>query len=451
MADMTKMQQIVDAHGGWDGMSDDLYKALGDLKNSGYDWDKISAKSYSVLDTANKTASKSAPSTYKYDTNTQYEDLRRNVAEVGYSGLDDAQKKLFQSQFPASKFARAGGSFEDAVKYVDGNARLSKPMSVAEISPYGGMFGAPIPMTPTSNDKAVEFAKEHPGTVGAGVASTFIPTTIPGFLAAGGVGFGGELADAKLRGDEHPIEFSLGAGALNALTHGLFSVGGKVLSKAGGKIAEAVAEYPAKLRAYEERVDDLKHLKQLDQEAASEISQGFHQNLDDLGMEDYLSKRPMAIQDQMAAEKIAGEAKINAIKDHMLLNDPRFDYASKSGQEFGGTFTRDDIPTTDALEYWQSLNAPLKIPKPPTYPKGFDATKLIESKKLTNLLQGIAGGKSMINDIPVFGSLGQKAAGAVVDNTAVPVAAYKLGGLLQGISPYTAPVGPLIINKIREK
>lgn len=64
-----------------------------------------------------------APSTYSYSSTDQYEDLKRNVGEVGYSGLDPVQQKLFQDQFAASKFARAGGSFEDAVKYVDSQAK----------------------------------------------------------------------------------------------------------------------------------------------------------------------------------------------------------------------------------------------------------------------------------------------------------------------------------------
>lgn len=57
--------------------------------------------------------------TFKYATKDDYEDLKRNVGEVGYSGLDERQKALFKSQFPQSKFAKAGGTFEDAIKYTD--------------------------------------------------------------------------------------------------------------------------------------------------------------------------------------------------------------------------------------------------------------------------------------------------------------------------------------------
>lgn len=56
---------------------------------------------------------------YGYAKPEDYELLKRNVSQVGYSGLDENQKKLFQSQFPSSKYAKAGGSFEDAIKYVD--------------------------------------------------------------------------------------------------------------------------------------------------------------------------------------------------------------------------------------------------------------------------------------------------------------------------------------------
>lgn len=63
-----------------------------------------------------------SPSTsngFGYAKPEDYELLKQNVSAVGYSGLDENQKALFKSQFPSSKYAKAGGSFEDAVKYVD--------------------------------------------------------------------------------------------------------------------------------------------------------------------------------------------------------------------------------------------------------------------------------------------------------------------------------------------
>lgn len=66
-------------------------------------------------------------STYAYAKPDDYEMLKRNLGEVGYSGLDETQKGLFKSQFANSKFARAGGKFEDAVKYVDEQSNASNP------------------------------------------------------------------------------------------------------------------------------------------------------------------------------------------------------------------------------------------------------------------------------------------------------------------------------------
>lgn len=63
---------------------------------------------------------------YSYTNPDQYEDLKRNISEVGYSGLDDEQKKLFGQQFGSSKFAQAGGTIQDAIKYVDESAGVNE-------------------------------------------------------------------------------------------------------------------------------------------------------------------------------------------------------------------------------------------------------------------------------------------------------------------------------------
>jgi len=89
---------------------DDLLEKQQSQKNNVGDFDDLLEKQ------------QSQPTTYSYNSPEDYELLKRNIAEVGYSGLDDNQKALFESQFSASKFARAGGSFDDAVKYVDSQA-----------------------------------------------------------------------------------------------------------------------------------------------------------------------------------------------------------------------------------------------------------------------------------------------------------------------------------------
>lgn len=73
----------------------------------------------------------STPSTFKYSSNEEYEDLRRAVGYVGYSGLDENQKKLFDSQLPMSKAAKAGMTPQEIRDYVDQAAGVNEANSNA--------------------------------------------------------------------------------------------------------------------------------------------------------------------------------------------------------------------------------------------------------------------------------------------------------------------------------
>ena len=55
--------------------------------------------------TFNPDAGTQVDSTYAYASNDEYEDLKRAVGDVGYSGLDKNQKKLFDAQLVNSKAA----------------------------------------------------------------------------------------------------------------------------------------------------------------------------------------------------------------------------------------------------------------------------------------------------------------------------------------------------------
>lgn len=94
------------------------------------------------------------PTTYKYASPEEYELLKRNVAEVGYSGLDENQKKLFDAQMSASKAFRAGMSPDQIHEYVDqaagvneananaGNAwTLGRSILSLPVAALGGLIG----------------------------------------------------------------------------------------------------------------------------------------------------------------------------------------------------------------------------------------------------------------------------------------------------------------------
>ena len=113
---------ILNNYGGQDNVPDSVYNALLKYKQNGQD--ALDDRDYAILTEA-KSYSKS-PSTYQFAPG-QREDLMANLHEVGYSGLDDAQKALYKQQYDASDYAKAGHSFEEAQKLADESAGVGQP------------------------------------------------------------------------------------------------------------------------------------------------------------------------------------------------------------------------------------------------------------------------------------------------------------------------------------
>ena len=67
----------------------------------------------------NKESAK--PSTYNFEPGSR-NSLLEAIHKVGYSGLSDEQKALYKRQYDASEYAKAGHSFEDAIKVADEQA-----------------------------------------------------------------------------------------------------------------------------------------------------------------------------------------------------------------------------------------------------------------------------------------------------------------------------------------
>ena len=113
---------ILNNYGGQDNVPDSVYNALLKYKQNGQD--ALDDRDYAILTEA-KSYSQS-PSTYQFAPG-QREDLMANLHEVGYSGLDDAQKALYKRQYYASDYAKAGHSFEEAIDLADRSARNYSP------------------------------------------------------------------------------------------------------------------------------------------------------------------------------------------------------------------------------------------------------------------------------------------------------------------------------------
>lgn len=184
-----------------------------------------------------------APTSYQYLPG-DYADLQRNVGNVGYSGLDERQKALFKSQFPASKFARAGGTFEDAVKYVDSQSNSGQAQAMQGDRPYPVMESA-LPGEFSTDPRIGTFIKEHPGTVAATAASIPLTggTSIPmGILGSGALGAGGTYVDESLAGNPEAGKSSMVSGLISGATHGIGSVVGAIGKKLAAPVMAGLAK-----------------------------------------------------------------------------------------------------------------------------------------------------------------------------------------------------------------
>ena len=196
-------------------------------------------------------------------TQDQYKLLQQNVGNYGYSGLDEVQKKQFRDQFPSSKFAKAGGKFEDAVAYVDSQSsynpqgRENDGMNTSDMGDNTTLSGA-LKNTWMGIKDVGNQAKEHPGTTALMLASGFFPEMLPlttgGVVRSGVAGmaaraidkqhpFTSEMPDYR---NEKPMESAtdvLGAGAGSALGQ-MGTIG---LVKGVGAIAAPMMRQDAKI------------------------------------------------------------------------------------------------------------------------------------------------------------------------------------------------------------
>lgn len=68
---------------------------------------------------------------YPYNKQSDFEDLYANAKEVGYSGLDSAQKQLFDQAFPYSIYAQQGNSLDEA--HAETDARATGPSTFEKV------------------------------------------------------------------------------------------------------------------------------------------------------------------------------------------------------------------------------------------------------------------------------------------------------------------------------
>lgn len=113
---------------GYGALSDSEFEELKKYPKYKDVFNKIADNGYGALSDSEFEELKSIdkPSTYQFAPG-QREDLMANLHEVGYSGLDDAQKALYKQQYDASDYAKAGHSFEEAQRLADESAGVGQP------------------------------------------------------------------------------------------------------------------------------------------------------------------------------------------------------------------------------------------------------------------------------------------------------------------------------------
>ena len=112
---------------------------------------------------------------YNYTSPDDYTDLYNNAKMVGYSGLDDAQKALFDKAYPSSKAAQSGMSLEDARAATDAGAEYqTKPAAIGQ--GYNNAYDKLGAIDITNSNlpiatKAAEYARVPGAMLAADIAS----------------------------------------------------------------------------------------------------------------------------------------------------------------------------------------------------------------------------------------------------------------------------------------
>ena len=107
---------------------------------------------YSDIDTSSMDKQATQNTGYDYSSQEEYDDLYNNARQVGYSGLDSAQKDLFNKAYSKSLYAQNGKTLKEAQDETDARAMVSpdiannigtwirKPLAPL-VADVGGIFG----------------------------------------------------------------------------------------------------------------------------------------------------------------------------------------------------------------------------------------------------------------------------------------------------------------------
>lgn len=367
---------------------------------------KLSDNGWDGLDKADKDLLKS-----KYD-----KQQLQSLSDSGWTGLSDETKNHFRSGYNApevisdrvqsspmssaelEQFYKENPDLRDellqyapSLPSVQANAdiplaspRGSGPDALSDI--WRGLTGKGS-IVQTGAPAVGNFVKENPGLTAAGLGSAIVTGgssmgLLPALLVSGGMAGAGEAVDKTHPFTEDPNEWKTHRLADNIVDVGGSGVGGMIgegfgrgITAAGTKLllpeakyAEELARYNKTVKApYEAKINDINREHYLDQNTIRYLEDEAFANSNELrqpltedeiigglpGARSTPEQRRLADNLENVADDIANEELIRGIRQHMYMNDPKYDL-------LGG---RIEPTNQDALEFYA------KLKHPPVYPE----------------------------------------------------------------------------------
>ena len=404
------------------------------------------------------------PSTFKYASIDEYEDLKRAVGDVGYSGLDENQKKLFDSQLPMSKAAKAGMTVQQIHDYVDqaagvneananaGNAwTLGRSILSLPVAAIGGLIGGfdkytqdprtglAVERMPGSSylervnadqDQILENAKNNQGF--AGFASN--PANVLGGIATAPFKIASPFVRGAIEGAGiSAVDQYENTGKVDPLTVAGSALFGGVVSKVGSMLGNRVSEYQ-KYKNAKDLMENDPMAYAFDHPSSARNSQElakFRQKVDPM---DLATEYNWAASDGLV---YGSSRKLDPIDQRNLLDNAKKDIIERS------LFNRKGSSVTDreAREHVENIinqidnfnYAPLEPPVNPLL-----ATKAKIASRIENTFP--------LNFLDNGGVRGLAGAGATGVNTLTKIGASPVGEFLRKIP--VIPLGSTGIDRL---
>jgi len=333
-------------YGSQDDIPDDVYNSLYKYKTQGQD--ALNDQEYNILSNLKSNPQASQSSGYAYTSPEQYHDLYNNAKNVGYSGLDAAQKQLFDEAYPKSIYAQQGRSLDEAHQATDRAAGVGQGNFIQDANAgltagvqNMGRFLADQQDQSGVNPKAVGYEATPvnwgkaavntaaflvPGAIDYGIAKSTLGPIAKGLLSAvvnGGAEYGREKA---VESETSPFTIA-SSSVLGGLTGGM---GGAIAGKARANAIDEVinkANIAEKLDAQRGLVNRLE---------AGHPLPGTKTLRSPYGIETWESN-----QRRIPREYVNPQDILNATKEHM------------ASAEYGNKMVPDAIPDLEAAKYLQ--------------------------------------------------------------------------------------------------